>query len=63
MSQVKKAVFFALFASSLQSCFLTKLVSVPMRITGAAASAVPFIGEPIHKSVDKGAEIIDQVPL
>ena len=44
-------------------CFLTKVVSVPMRVGGAVISVVPVIGNPAHDAVDGAADAVDKVPL
>ncbi len=47
----------------LSGCLLTKLVTVPMRLGGAVVSIVPVVGNPAHDSIDKAAEIVDEVPI
>lgn len=44
-------------------CVLTKLVTVPMRVGGAALSIIPGPGDAAHDSIDETAEIIDEIPL
>ena len=44
------------------SCYATKLVTVPMRIVGAVASAVPVVGNTTHDVIDEAAEVIDDLP-
>jgi len=53
----------ALVALLLQGCVLTKLVSVPMRVTGAVLSIIPVVGNTAHDGIDEAAEIVDDVPL
>jgi hypothetical protein len=43
-------------------CYVTKLISVPMRVTGAIASAVPVVGNTVHDTIDEAAEIVDDLP-
>lgn len=43
-------------------CYATKLVSVPMRVVGAVASAVPVVGNTMHDRIDDAAEIVDDLP-
>ena len=50
----------ALFQSG---CFLTKIVTVPMRVGGAVVSIVPGVGETAHDAIDKAAETVDDLPL
>jgi Family of unknown function (DUF6726) len=47
----------------LSGCFLTKIVSVPMRVGGAVTSVVPVVGNTAHKTIDKAANIVDEVPI
>jgi len=47
----------------LSSCVLTKVVTVPMRVTGAVVSVVPVLGEGIDAVIDQTADVIDTIPL
>lgn len=47
----------------LNGCILTKIVTVPMRLTGAVISIVPIAGNTVHDSIDEAAELIDEIPL
>jgi hypothetical protein len=47
----------------LSGCFLTKIVTVPMRIGGAVTSIVPVVGNNAHDAIDKAAKIVDEVPI
>jgi len=55
----------ALFTISifLSGCFFTKVVTVPMRVTGAVISVVPIVGDPIDETIDTVADGIDLIPL
>lgn len=67
----------ALLASLLSGCFLTKLVSTPMRVVGSAlavggavVSIVPVVGnggdaalEKVDTRIDAMADTVDEVPL
>ncbi len=44
-------------------CFATKLVSVPMRVTGAVISIVAVVGNTAHEVIDEAADAVDAVPL
>lgn len=46
-----------------QGCFLTKVVTVPMRVGGAVISVVPVAGNQAHEAIDDSAEIIDEIPF
>lgn len=50
-------------AALLGGCFLTKIVTVPMRLGGAVISVVPVVGNPAHDAIDGVAATIDEVPL
>lgn len=47
----------------LSGCFLTKLVTVPMRVGGAVVSIVPVVGNTGHDAIDEAAEVIDEIPI
>ncbi|AFR42791.1 hypothetical protein GeomeDRAFT_1438 [Geobacter metallireducens RCH3] len=47
----------------LQGCVLTKLVSVPMRVTGAVISIIPVAGNAVHDGIDSAADVVDDVPI
>ena len=48
---------------TLSGCFLTKIVTVPMRLGGAVTSIVPVVGNKAHDAIDKAAKIVDEVPI
>jgi hypothetical protein len=52
----------ALLVLASTGCYATKLISVPMRVTGAVASAVPVVGNTVHDAVDEAADIVDDLP-
>ncbi len=47
----------------LNGCFLTKVVTVPMRVGGAIISVVPICGETIDDAIGGAADLVDKVPL
>ncbi len=47
----------------LNGCVLTKILTVPMRVTGAVISIIPVAGNTAHDAIDKAAEIVDEVPI
>ena len=51
------------FAVSLSGCFLTKIVTVPMRVVGAVASVVPVIGNAVDEGIETVADAVDEIPL
>lgn len=72
-----RLVVLALLASLLSGCFLTKLVSVPMRVVGGGIalvgdviSIVPVVGNTadaslgkVDAAIDAAANTVDEVPL
>jgi hypothetical protein len=50
-------------ASSLSGCFLTKIVTVPMRVVGAVVSIIPVAGNTANDVVQKAANTVDDIPL
>ncbi|WP_372740590.1 DUF6726 family protein [Neptunomonas sp.] len=58
-----KPIIIVLLALSLQGCFLTKVVTVPMRVGGAVISVVPVVGNVADAAIDTTADVIDLVPL
>lgn len=53
----------AALAASLSGCFLTKVVTVPMRVVGAAVSIVPVAGNIGNDVIQKAANTVDDIPL
>ena len=49
-----------LLVTGATGCFLTKLVTVPMRVGGAAISVIPVVGNTADDAI---AEVVDEVPL
>ena len=47
----------------LNGCFLTKVVTVPMRLGGAVISIVPVVGNTAHDAIDEAAEAVDEIPI
>lgn len=58
-----RVVAVAALASSLSGCFLTKIVTVPMRVVGAAVSIVPVAGNLGNDVIQKAANTVDDIPL
>lgn len=52
-----------LLAFSLSGCFLTKIVTVPMRVVGAFVSIVPVAGNKVNTVIQTAADTVDDVPL
>ena len=58
-----KLLLFLLLAVQLSGCFLTKVVTVPMRVGGAVISIVPVVGNTADDVVDKAADTVDEIPI
>ena len=47
----------------MHGCFLTKVVTVPLRVSGAVISVVPGVGNHVDDAIDTSADVIDEIPL
>ncbi len=47
----------------LSSCVFTKVVTVPIRVTGAVISVIPVIGDGVDSILGASADIIDAIPI
>ena len=52
-----------LIACYLSGCVMTKVITVPMRVTGSVISVVPFIGDGVEGVIGKSADLIDAIPI
>ncbi len=50
-------------AFGLSGCLVTKVVTVPMRVTGAVISVVPVVGNSVDAALDKSADAVDLIPF
>lgn len=53
----------AALASALSGCFLTKVVTVPMRVVGAVVSVIPVAGNVGNDVIQGAANTVDDIPL
>ena len=60
---MKKLLVLALISLYLSGCVLTKVVTVPMRVTGSVISVIPVIGDPIDEILGYSADVIDNIPI
>jgi hypothetical protein len=44
-------------------CVLTKVVTVPMRVTGAVISVIPVAGNMVDDVIDEAADVVDKAPI
>ena len=63
MNRYLTLLLVAVIAMQLSGCVLTKVVTVPMRVGGAAMSVVPVVGDAAHTGVDAAANAIDLLPF
>ncbi|HIG91028.1 MAG TPA: hypothetical protein EYQ77_01185 [Methylococcaceae bacterium] len=59
MKNIFKLLLIIIAITSVQSCMLTKVIAVPMRVTGAVVSIIPVVGDPMHDAIDVAADAID----
>ncbi len=60
---MKKLLVLALISLYLSGCVLTKVVTVPMRVTGAVISVIPVVGDGIDEVLGLSADVIDAIPI
>ncbi len=60
---ILRVVAVAALATSLSGCFLTKVVTVPMRVVGAVVSIVPVAGNTANSAIQTAANTVDDIPL
>ena len=47
----------------LSGCVLTKVVTVPMRVTGSLISVIPVVGDGMDEVLGQSADVIDAIPI
>ena len=60
---MKKLLVLALISLYLSGCVLTKVVTVPMRVTGSVISVIPVVGDGIDEVLSQSADVIDAIPI
>jgi hypothetical protein len=60
---MKELLVLALISLYLSGCVLTKVVTVPMRVTGSVISVIPVVGDGIDEVLGQSADIIDSIPI
>ncbi len=61
--KLKTVLVLLVLSLMLNGCFLTKIVTVPMRVGAAVISIIPVAGNTAHDAIDQAAEIVDEVPI
>ena len=59
---MKKLFITVILALFISGCVFTKLVTVPLRVSGALASVVPVVGNKIDEVIGNSADTIDALP-
>ena len=60
---MKELFVLALISFYLSGCVLTKVVTVPMRVTGSVISIIPVVGDGIDEVLEQSADVIDSIPI
>ena len=60
---MKKLLLLSLIVLYISGCVLTKVVTVPMRITGSVISVIPVIGNGVDAVLGASADVIDAIPI
>ena len=60
---MKKIIILSLGILVLSGCVFTKVLTVPMRVTGAAISVIPVIGDGVDSVLGASADVIDAIPI
>ncbi len=60
---MKKLLVLVLISLYLTGCVLTKVVTVPMRVTGSVISVIPVVGDGIDELLGQSADVIDSIPI
>ena len=60
---MKRFIILSLSILFLSSCVFTKVVTVPMRVTGAVISVIPVVGDGINSAVGVSANVIDAISI
>ena len=59
---MKKLFIIVIVAIFTSGCVFTKLVTAPLRVSGAIISVVPIVGNQIDEVIDQSADLIDELP-
>ena len=59
---MKKLVIIVIVALYISGCVFTKLVTVPLRVSGLLISVVPIVGNQIDEVIGQSADLIDELP-
>ena len=60
---MKRLISLTVLIVFLSGCVFTKVVTVPMRVTGAVVSVIPVVGDGVNTVLDTSADVIDAIPI
>ena len=60
---MKKLLIIVIVALFISGCVLTKVLTVPMRVTAAVISVVPPIANTVEDVILTSADAIDAIPI
>mgnify|MGYP003312696093 CR=1 FL=1 len=60
---MKRLISLTLLIVFLSGCVFTKVVTVPMRVTGTIISVIPVVGDGVNSVLDSSADVIDAIPI
>ena len=60
---MKRLISLTVLIVFLSGCVFTKVVAVPMRVTGAVVSVIPVVGDGVNNVLDTSADVIDAIPI
>ena len=60
---MKRFIILSLSILFLSSCVFTKVVTVPMRVTGAVVSVIPVVGDGVNGVLGVSADVIDAISI
>jgi len=60
---MKRFISLTVLIVFLSGCVFTKVVTVPMRVTGAVVSVIPVVGDGVNNVLDTSADVIDAIPI
>ena len=59
---MKKLVIIVIVALYISGCVFTKVVTVPLRVSGSLISVIPIVGNQIDDVIGQSADLIDELP-
>ena len=60
---MKRLISLTVLIVFLSGCVFTKVVTVPMRVTGAVVSVIPVVCDGVNNVLDTSADVIDAIPI